>query len=256
MYSQFGAHEECRTLFYRERCNCTLGYFYVPDIVTHFCQNQTEDNECYMAAREYYNKNLPCSSPVWPCNEIQYDTIMYQSEWPDTKTMAFMLKKLVLVYNSTDSLINFYPLELGSGNTEHMKSVPLFNLIQVFDFNKTILINITYIKGYINAIFDEPWKTFNLDDDTKRIQKQKVINWIKSSFCKVYLRFLDNRMVLTQQKPKFQISDLLAALGGCLGLWVGWSALTLVEILSFSVRLCKRSNNVEILKDKEVIEKQ
>ena len=63
-------------------------------------------------------------------------------------------------------------------------------------------------------------------------------------------------MVLTQQKPKFQISDLLAALGGCLGLWVGWSALTLVEILSFSVGLCKRSNNVEILKDKEVIEKQ
>ena len=97
-----------------------------------------------------------------------------------------------------------------------MNRVPLFNLIQVLDFNHTILINITYIKGYINAIFDEPWKTFDLDDDTKRIQKQEVIDWIKSSFCKVYLRFLDNRMVLTQQKPKFQISDLLAALGGCL----------------------------------------
>ena len=249
VYSQFGAREECRTLFYQERCNCTMGYFYVPDSTGKFCHNQTEDDECFIAAREYYNKQLPCSSPVWPCNEIQYDTVMYQSEWPDIKTMAFMIKKLVLIYNSTDSLINFYPPQLGSGNTEHMKSVPLFNLIQVLDFNKTSLINITYLYGYINAIFEEEWKTFDLDKDTKRIQEQKIINWVRSSFCKVYLRFLDNRMVLTQQKPKFHTSDLLAALGGCLGLWVGWSALTLVEILTFSMRLCKRSNNVETLKE-------
>ena len=147
-YSQFGTQEECRTLYYKNKCNCTLRYFYVPDDAGTFCQNLSHKSESYKIAVREYDDQLPCSSQVWPCTEIQYNTVIYQSEWPDINSMAFLLKQLVLNFNKTDLAINFYPNELGLGMTEHVRSMPLFNLIQVLNFNESQYINITYVKDY------------------------------------------------------------------------------------------------------------
>ena len=118
-------------------------------------------------------------------------------------------------YDHNDSRINFRPKELGSGNTELFKSVPLYNLIQVLDFSETEHINISYIKTYINLLFSEP---LNFSDKHIKMHRNRVIHWVKSTFCKIYLRFLDHRVTVSEQKRKFEFVDLLASIGGSIGL--------------------------------------
>ena len=80
---------------------------------------------------------------------------------------------------------------------------------------------------------------FDHESYVKNINVQnRLYDWVKSTFCKICLRFVNHRRTVNKQQAQFKVVDLLASIGGSVGLWIGWSALTLVETLSLIVIIC------------------
>ena len=138
------------------------------------------------------------------------------------------------------STVYFTPKDLADGKVDAFTSVPLLNLLNVLQFDKNKKTNIKDIKSYLDQIFDV---VKGNDPGTKNREKviERIYKWVKSTFCKMYIKFEYNQIMVTGQNPQFGRSDLLAAIGGSLGLWIGWSALTLVEFISLFIRFCKCS---------------
>ena len=164
--------------------------------------------------------------------------MIYQDEWPDFESSYMTIKQLVLNYNDTVSNINFYPSELAD-YPNGLRSVSLINLLEILDFKEYDYVNVTHIKSYVRNLFQESSDQMNSSTKTKRHQ---VYQWIKASFCKAYIKFLNHRIKVDEQKPQFQFTGLLASNGGTLDLWIGWSALTLVEFVSLAARYCGWTN--------------
>ena len=124
----------------------------------------------------------------------------------------------------------------------------LYNLIDVLHFRKDEYINITYIRSHLKSLLSNTMENENNINANR--ERNQVYKWIKSSFSKIYIKYGHNRAIVNTEQPQFQQSDILAAIGGSLGLWIGWSALTLVEFASLIVKFFKCPLTCDIKKDK------
>ena len=95
-----------------------------------------------------------------------------------------------------------------------------------------------------------------MGNNTEIVVKANQVNkWVQSSFCKIYVKFLTHRITVSEEKAQIGFTHLLASLGGTVGLWIGWSALTLVEFVSLFVKHClqitrKSEGNISTVKVK------
>ena len=64
------------------------------------------------------------------------------------------------------------------------------------------------------------------------INPKKTSVWISSSFARVNIYFDSVTILRKIQKPSYTMDQLLADIGGRMGLWVGLSVLTIVEFLT------------------------
>ena len=87
-----------------------------------------------------------------------------------------------------------------------------------------------FIKTKPNKIkFDMYMKHFSFANRYKGLKDMAKIN--------VYIA--DTSIIKTTQEIDYTVSDLLSDLGGIMGLWIGMSVLSIVEILQFALDLFK-----------------
>ena len=66
-------------------------------------------------------------------------------------------------------------------------------------------------------------------------------NWknAKNDFARVNVYFADNNMVVTEEVADYEPAQLIADIGGQLGVWVGVSVITLCETLALFFQLMR-----------------
>ena len=67
--------------------------------------------------------------------------------------------------------------------------------------------------------------------------RDEIYEWVSSHFLKLIVYAQSNIVSVKEQIPMYTPTDLLCQVGGCLGLWVGMSVITLVEILDLFVNV-------------------
>ena len=64
-----------------------------------------------------------------------------------------------------------------------------------------------------------------------------IYNWINSHFLRINIFANSDIVSVKEQVPMYSLADLLCNLGGCLGLWVGMSIITIVEVMDLTVKI-------------------
>ncbi len=67
--------------------------------------------------------------------------------------------------------------------------------------------------------------------------QQEQYSWVQRHFLKLNVFPKSNVVSVTTEVPKYTITDLLCNIGGCLGLWVGMSVITLVETIDLVIKV-------------------
>ena len=64
-----------------------------------------------------------------------------------------------------------------------------------------------------------------------------LVNLIKKNFARIEINFQELKFMAVKQTPKYNISSLFGTLGGNLGLWLGWSILSVFELFQWMFKL-------------------
>ena len=186
-------------------------------------------------------KHSGCHQQMLPCSETQFNIMLFQSEWPEVENIHTLIDNLILNHNHSVSTVYFTRKDLADGKLGIPTSVPLLNLLTILQFDRNEKTNIKEIKSYLDQIFNGVNGNESDIKNREIVVKERIYKWVKSTFCKMYIKFEHNQIVVNRQNPQFARSDLLASIGGSLGLWIGWSALTLIEFISLLIQFCKCS---------------
>ena len=77
--------------------------------------------------------------------------------------------------------------------------------------------------------------------------KEEIYTWVKGHFVRLNVYANSHIVSVKKQVPTYTLTDLLCQIGGCLGLWVGMSVITIVEVFDLIVNvlmsICKAKNN-------------
>ncbi len=77
-----------------------------------------------------------------------------------------------------------------------------------------------------------PWiYTEQKDNDLDHAKLQEL--WVKNSFYRLNVYFRQSSVEQHTQVPSFSMPDLFSGVGGILGLWLGISVMTIIEMFSF-----------------------
>ena len=165
-----------------------------------FVQKQCENNvQSENASERISNEIKDCEKAcLWRYEEVQYNRQTTTSIFPTPEVMAWFYT--LYIYDNTDR--------------EKLLAWQHFNDRVVPTANKTA-------EEY--RYNTERWKT---------VVTPKMEEWITDSFARVNVYFEDVTVLRKKQTPSYNWNDLLADIGGVLGLWVGVSVITIFEFLT------------------------
>ena len=66
---------------------------------------------------------------------------------------------------------------------------------------------------------------------------EEIYSWVNSHFARLNVFAQSNIVVVKQQVPMYSKTDLLSQIGGCLGLWLGMSVITVVELFDLGLKI-------------------
>ncbi len=59
----------------------------------------------------------------------------------------------------------------------------------------------------------------------------EIYSWVSNHFLRIIIYARSDLVLVKEETPKYSLTDLLSSIGGCLGLWVGVSVLTLSKVI-------------------------
>ncbi len=143
----------------------------------------------------------------WRCEEVEYDMQITTSLYPTKEVMAW-----------------FYTLYIYNN--------PNRNKLLAWEH---FLDDRRPIKGLNKTPEDFLYQTQGRRGAT--VITDSVEKWISESFARVNIYFGDVTTLLKEQAPSYKWNDLLADVGGTLGLWVGVSVITIFEFMTLISQL-------------------
>ena len=66
---------------------------------------------------------------------------------------------------------------------------------------------------------------------------EQIYSWVSSHFARLNIFPQSNIVVMKQQVPMYSKTDLMSQIGGCLGLWLGMSVITVVELFDLVLKI-------------------
>ena len=75
---------------------------------------------------------------------------------------------------------------------------------------------------------------------------EDIYKWVTSHFLRLNVFANSDIVSVREQKPMYSLTDLLCQVGGCLGLWVGISIITMVEGLDLVVKFIRHVSATEV----------
>ncbi len=141
-----------------------------------------------------------CSFNCKPdCTETEYSFVSSLSEFPTREAVAWFFRRFLYTNPNRDKLLAW----------------------------KYFVEN---LKGTDKKAQDYIHKSGHPSNNS--IIPENVAAWIRSSFAGVHIYFKDMHTTSVSQVASHTLEELGADIGGCLGLWVGMSVLTVVKFLS------------------------
>ncbi len=262
--------EKCIAETLQKRCNCTSTMF--EDLIPHnnyqYCLNiGVNDNFDTVNNRSTcevdFINNLPdlnCGHCIWDCNEIEYDTQIAFADWPHAirattlidlfstpQACTHPIKRYysTLVHNSqVDPEDVVYQNELCPLPVNNDTKMP-FSLISVANVVQTPEDMLIFARPDFAEVYkyqmDLPWWYKEIDE-----LEQLKLRWVKDSFYRLNVYFKKSTVEQHIQVASFSLADLWSGVGGILGLWLGISVMTIIEVFSFvfySITNCFKGKN-------------
>ncbi len=232
----------CKSVkYYKEKENPEENcYFWLPG-VKKTIDELVKDVFCEIDAT-FKMGNKATKKCVWPCEETTYDFIMSQAEWP----LDIAIKDFVAKYISTlacESPIKWFHHKIQSlystnvsdnSCTNNMPTAPekSFTIAHIQDATAKSMYGIL-TDYFTNATFEVTFEPSVLSDTFDETEKK----WIRKYFYRLNVYFTEPTIEMHKQVISFSFTDLLSSVGGVLGLWIGISVVTIVEMVVLIGRL-------------------
>jgi hypothetical protein len=232
IYRQMSCQKNCLQRFIVQQCQCkdgTLpGYDLHPNVTfctsTHeilddcrvsdapvetmeACEKALYDAarraDCAKRTRETFNHNaelLRSCNCQPPCEEIAYDVTYSLSKWPARG------------FDGDEAAFNVFTDLIKQARKSGVES-PHYELVKSF-FNLT----------------------FNPNDPDELIDFRRTAT---NELSKLNVYIADSNVLKTEELPDYTTNQLLSDIGGQLGLWIGTSVITVVEVLSLFAKILR-----------------
>ena len=271
--------EKCIAEALQKHCNCTSTMFedILPRDKYQYCLkigvNDNFDTMNTKSTCEFdFMHNLPglsCDHCISDCLEINYDSQMTVADWP-TQQAARTLIDAYLLPLSCDNPLKYYftrllnntkvnPTSLAEDEKCPMHSsdndtrIP-FSLVSI----KKVVHRPMDILPYIPPNFAETYKYKMHDPDMYADMTETTFiksRWVWDSFYRLNVYFRASTVEQHVQIASFSLADLWSGIGGILGLWLGVSIMTIIEVISFVVNFItnffKKKNMVSTIQVSE-----
>ena len=255
-------HDKCIVGAIQKKCNCTstlfedltvseLGYcLQIDDGVSKIKFHERIVCEMDLALGD---GSVNCDECAWDCSEINYDKEITFSAWPDDTKIRYFIRYHVEAHDRkyytiprscADPVKSYYALLLKKANLSRVMCPNVENITnQTLPFSLITLTNtmrdsrelfafarpdFTEAFGYV---VDVPKSYYNM----KTIDELNA-KWVKDSFYRVNIYFRQSSVEQNSQVPNFSFADLCSSIGGILGLWMGVSVMTIIEIVSYIIK--------------------
>lgn len=179
------------------------------------------------------SKNCDCN---WSCNEIDYDISISQAKWP--------------VRIATIDFLNHYAKSGQAGDTYKQLKAYYSNEMsaQIFTrsaFQQIILCDTKNESCNLlkKTAFDELKKTKIVPTLAVTLVKANnledaLVRWVGNTFYRLNVYFKQGTVEKHTQFPTYSTVDLWSSIGGILGLWIGCSVLSIMELGYLVMDIC------------------
>ncbi len=278
--------EKCMIEEIQKQCNCTSilledltrsDYQYCAGVDNISPIEFEKRSECeYRLAQG--EDDVDCTHCIWDCQQDDYDIQTTFSDWPHAeKIYDFINHNVLFKYQDlkpllrpcTDPVKSFYAFLLKKanmstkicpqGDERSTNKIPfslrtVLNKMDNLDHDSdNAQVEIGKIFAFMydpqfpemyEYVMDAPQSYYNVTT-----LKELNAKWVKGSFYRVNIYFRQTSVEQHFQVASFSLADLCSSLGGILGLWLGFSVMTIIEICSFIIKLmynscCKVTNNI------------
>ncbi len=247
VYSELFCHHLSKSAEIFEKCNCQSVkyyrgtrnfeencYFWVPKI-NRTTPELIKDVFCEIEATHKMD-NKATRKCVWPCQEMTYDFVMSQAEWP----LEMAIKDFIAKYIATlpcESPIKWFHHKIQSlyglnvSDNSCTNNIPItqekfFTIAHIQDATAKAMYGIL-TDYFTNATFEVTFEPSMLSDTFEETEKK----WIQKYFYRLNVYFTEPTIEMHKQVISFSFTDLLSSVGGVLGLWIGISVVTVVEMV-------------------------
>ncbi len=166
------------------------------------------------------------------CEEIQYKTTVSLAKWPQDNGIAdFIYKYVIPSSNKTEYKRYWFSL-----HDIYNTSYPLDkkSTLRFMDIRNAVLEeeNVTKLEE-IQKMLENKTILPLIHDQHKNLSSMKdaEIKWVQNSFYRLNVYFRDPVIEVHTQILNHPFTDLCSGIGGCLGLWVGCSVISIIEVL-------------------------
>ncbi len=253
--------EKCITAALRNTCNCTSTLFedltesdhsYCLNLSDTFSLNHLQTMVSRSTCESQFIKHvagLSCDHCIWDCREIDYEREVAFSDWPHENKITDFIDLYVnksywhwpLVRPCSNTIKSYYALLLKKANISldvcpvsgtlndtrvPISMVSLSNAMR--DFRDLFQLAGIDLLNTFRYMVDVPTSYY-------RVKTVEELNnkWVKESFYRLNIYFRQSTVEQHSQVPSFTFADLWSGVGGILGLWMGISVMSFIEIWTF-----------------------
>ncbi len=178
----------------------------------------------------------PCLEDCrWNCEETQYKTTVSYAKWPQNAGVKDFIKKYVIPSSNRPEYKRYWFSLNENYNTSYLldKSSMLKYMDVVDKVYDGDNINATKLQDIPKMLENKTiLPTLNTDHKNLPSLQDAEIKWVQNSFYRLNVYFKDPVVEVHTQVLDSSFADLCSGIGGSLGLWVGCSVISIIEVLT------------------------
>ena len=172
------------------------------------------------------------------CEEIKYKTTISYAKWPqDIGIGDFVEKYIIQSSNKTEYKRYWFSLNVNYDTSYPLNKKSMLNyadadrlveeiVSEYEEYNETVHQIITNMIENTTIL-----PTIQSNHKNLPSMQDAEIKWIQNSFYRLNVYFRERIVEVHTQVLNYPFEDLCSSIGGCLGLWVGCSVISIIEIL-------------------------